>query len=136
MSRTLDDLVPMLICDDVQESIRFYTDALGFKVTDRMDDVGKSGWATLVHLSARLMLASPHHAPEPLKVDDRYPQVVFYFYPEDVVALRESILAKGYKASELAVRFYGMKEFEMVDPSGHVLLFGQETDEEPTPVEE
>ena len=41
---TLNDMVTMLICDDVQQSIRFYTDVLGFTVTGRMDDIGKSGW--------------------------------------------------------------------------------------------
>ena len=136
MSTKLKDLIPMLICDDVPESIRFYTEALGFTVTGRMDDVGKSGWASLNKGRVQLMLASPHHEPEPVKVGGRYPQAVYYFYPEDVVALRESVLKKGYEASDLRVTFYGMKEFEMVDPSGHHLLFGQETDEESTIVEE
>lgn len=136
MSTRLDELVPMLMCDDVQESIRFYTQVLGFNVKDRMDDVGKSGWAFLTHGRVRLMLASPHGASEPVKVDGRYPQTVYYFYPEDVVALRESIVAKGYDATGLAVRFYGMKEFEMLDPSGHLLVFGQDTHEQPTPEEE
>jgi hypothetical protein len=39
-----------------------------------------------------------------------------------VIALRESIAAGGHCVSDLRVTFYGMKEFEMVDP-----------DEEPTP---
>lgn len=77
------------------------------------------------------MLASPHHVPEPRKVDGTYPQAVYYFYPEDVVKLRDSIVEKGYTVSELSVRFYGMKEFEMTDPSGHILVFGQDTDETP-----
>ena len=133
MSQKLKDLVTMLICDDVQKSIRFYSDVLGFRLTNRMDDVGPSGWASLNHGTIQLMLASPHQAPAPVKVDGRYPQVCFYFYPEDVEALRASILNQGHAASELVVRFYGMKEFEMLDPSGHVLVFGQETDEPPTP---
>ena len=134
MPHHLKDAIPMLICDDVQESIRFYTDVLGFTVTGRMDDVGKSGWASLNHGAVQLMLAS--HGPEPVKVDGTYPQVIFYLYPEDVMALRESIVAKGYPAGDLRVTFYGMKEFELIDPSGHCLLFGQETSEECTIVEE
>lgn len=136
MSTRLKDIVPMLMCDDTPESIRFYCDVLGFTVVDRMDDVGKSGWASLNHGSVRIMLASPHGFPEPVKVDGRYPQLVLYLYPEDVASLHESVRAKGYDTTDLTVRFYGMKEFEMLDPSGHVLVFGQETDEPPTPVEE
>ena len=133
MSQKLKDLVTMLVCDDVQESIKFYTEVLGFHVTNRMDDVGQSGWASLNHDAIQLMLASPRQACQPVKVAGRHPQVLFYFHPEDVVALRESILNRGYAASEFVVRFYGMKEFELLDPSGHVLLFGQETDEPATP---
>ena len=43
MGTNLKDMVAMLICDDTQESIRFYTEVLGFTVTDRMDNVGKTG---------------------------------------------------------------------------------------------
>ncbi len=59
----------------------------------------------------------------------------FYFYLDDVVALWESIKAQGYAVSDLRVAFYGMKEFDMSDPSGHVLWFGQETDEDRTVLE-
>ena len=43
--------------------------------------------------------------------------------------------AKGFGVSDMRVAFYGMKEFDMVDPSGHVLWFGQETDEDRTVLE-
>ncbi len=135
MAQKFDDLIPMLICDDTQQSIRFYTEVLGFTVTARMDDVGRSGWASLNQGNAQIMLASPSYFPQPVKVDGRYPQMVLYFYPEDVVALHAAVRAKGYEATELVVRFYGMREFEMLDPSGHVLVFGQETDDPATPVE-
>ena len=125
----LKDLIPMLMCEDTQESIRFYTEVLGFKVTDRMDDVGKSGWASLNHGPIQLMLASPNYIPKPQKVDGRYSQAMFYFYPENVEQLHADVRAKGYETTDLVVRFYGMKEFEMLDPSGHVVVFGQETDE-------
>ena len=49
------------------------------------------------------------------------------------MALWKSGRAKGHEVSDLAVRFYGMKEFELLDPDGHVLVFGQETDEPVTP---
>jgi catechol 2,3-dioxygenase-like lactoylglutathione lyase family enzyme len=79
----------MLICDDVQDAIRFYCEVLGFQVGGRMDDLDKSGWASL----------------------------------------RQAVVKKGWPAGELQVRFYGLQEFEVIDPSGHVLLFGQPTDE-------
>ena len=98
-----------------------------------MDDVGKTGWASLKQGQTQIMLASPSYIPDPVKVEGRYPQLMLYFYPDDVVALHQTVKAKGYQPSDLTVRFYGMQEFELVDPSGHVLVFGQETDEPPTP---
>ncbi|GAB5406765.1 MAG: VOC family protein [Aureliella sp.] len=121
----LKDMIAMLMCDDVQESIRFYTEVLDFTVTDRMDEVGKSGWASLNHGSIQLMLASPDYIAEPVKNQGRYSQSMYYFYPEDVQALHAAVTDAGYETTELTDRFYGMREFEMLDPSGHVLVFGQ-----------
>jgi uncharacterized glyoxalase superfamily protein PhnB len=39
---------------------------------------------------------------------------------------------KEFQVSDLRVTFYGMKEFEVRDPDGHILWFGQGTDEPPT----
>lgn len=133
MNPVLKDMIPMLICDDVQASIQFYTELLGFRVTGRMDNVGISGWASLNHGSVQIMLASPTYIPQPVKVDGRYPQLMLYFYPENIDTLHATVREHGRETTELVVRFYGMKEFEMLDPSGHVLVFGEETAEPPTP---
>ncbi|HBE68948.1 MAG TPA: hypothetical protein DDW52_12440 [Planctomycetaceae bacterium] len=129
MHAKLKDMVAMLICDNVQDSIKFYCDVLGFSIVDRMDTVGNSGWASMKCGRIQLMLASPDYIPEPKKSDGRYSQAMYYFYPEDVDALHAQIRNRGYEVSELQNRFYGMKEFEMLDPSGHVLIFGQESDQ-------
>jgi len=129
MNVTLKDLIPMLICDDVRESIAFYETYLGFRVRHRMDDVGKSGWAHLENGRAAIMLASPTYFPPTPRIDGRHHTCIHYFYPEDVRALREAVIARGGAASELQERFYGMLEFEMTDPSGHILVFGQHASE-------
>jgi uncharacterized glyoxalase superfamily protein PhnB len=130
MTTKLKDMVAMLICDDVQASIEFYSHVLGFSVVDRMDTVGKSGWASMNCGTIQLMLASPDYIPEPQKSEGRYSQAMYYFYPEDIETLHAQIRQSGYEVTELQARFYGMREFEMLDPSGHVLVFGQETDEQ------
>lgn len=129
MNTRIKELIPILICADVQASIRFYCDVLGFEVVNEMKDVGRTGWASLRNGHVGLMLGSPHYLPEGAKIDGRFTQTVYYFYPEDVVALRDEVIARGHEATDLRVAFYGMKEFEVVDLDGHVLLFGQETDE-------
>ena len=122
----------MLICQDVQASIAFYVDVLEFEVLDRLDDVGVSGWASLRRGGARLMLASP---PErtPGRITPRGAQCIHYFYVDDVAALRAAVIRAGWPAGDLVARFYGMKELEIADPDGHVLLFGQDADAPPAP---
>ncbi len=125
------DLVPMLMCADVQASIGFYTDVLGFEVTGRDDDVGASGFAALANGRARLMLASPAYVPKAAKVDGQYAQANYYFYVDDAEGLRQAVLDRGWQATACVKRFYGLLEFEVVDPDGHVLLFGQDLLEAP-----
>ena len=118
-------LVPLLICSDVPAQIRFYTEVLGFAVVSRMDDVGASGFASLQSGGAEIMLASPTYVPKAPRVDGRYPQSAYYIYVSDVEALRRRVAGAEWPATECVDRFYGLREFEVVDPEGHVLLFGQ-----------
>jgi len=133
MSTKLNDLIPILICEDVQKSIDFYCRVRDFEVADRMDDVGKTSWASLRNGHVQIMLGSPTYLPKPKKTTEntrsRFTISTRKMWP----ALRDSIIAKNEEVSELRVRFYGMKEFEMPNPDGHMLLFGQDTDEAPTP---
>ncbi|MCA8912573.1 MAG: VOC family protein [Planctomycetes bacterium] len=119
-------LTPMLICSDVQASIKFYEEALGLEVTNRMDDVGKTGWASMGKDGIHLMLASPEYFPEMPKVQDRYFQAQYYFYVDDLEGLREHIVSKGYEPTGIIEQSYGMREVEMPDPDGHILIFGQD----------
>ena len=122
------DLVPLLICQDVPAALRFYTDVLGFEVRDHDDSIGNSGFASVGNGAATVMLASPSYVPPAPKVDGKHPQSAYYFYVSDVDALRDAVVAAGWPATECVDRFYGLREFEVVDPEGHVLLFGQDLD--------
>lgn len=123
---TFTALVPLLMCNDVPAQIRFYIEVLGFTVVDRMDDVGASGFAALQNGGASVMLASPTYVPKAPLVGDRHPQSACYIYVRDVAALRRRVVDAGWPATECVDRFYGLREFEVVDPEGHVLLFGEE----------
>lgn len=128
------NLVSMLICNDVQKSIQFYVDVLGFRVTGRMDDVGNTGWASLDNGTISLMLASPSYYSAPQQQgSEPLTDTLHYFYTDDVVSLKYLIETKGVQVSNCVVRFYGMKEIEVQDPDGRLLIFGQDTDEPPTP---
>lgn len=125
----------MLICSDVQRSISFYSDVLGFEVVDRMDDVGLTGWASMRRGSNRLMLASPSYVPMPIRNEEGSlkSDVLHYFHCENLEQIRRHLVAKQVEVSPFVVRFYGKKEIEFRDPDGRTLVFGEDTDDEPTP---
>lgn len=59
--------------------------------------------------------------------------VIHYFHCEDVVGIRTHLENAGVSVSDFYVRFYGKKEIEFPDPDGRLLIFGEDTDEDPTP---
>ena len=127
--------VPMLVCANVQTSIQFYRDILGFEVVDRMDDIGLTAWASLKRGPNRIMLTSASYLKSPRANSDGSldSDVIHYFHCEDVVGIRSYLENAGVSVSDYYVRFYQKKEIEFRDPDGRLLIFGEDTDEEPTP---
>lgn len=126
-------LTPMLNVADIERSLNFYQAVAGFEPVSPRDALEQWRWAHARAGDCELMLsesggpASPP-APADAAEDDGWP-AIYYFYPEDVTALHGEIRRRGFRPSDLRVTFYGMKEFELRDPDGHILWFGQQTDE-------
>ena len=129
----LTRLVPMLHVVDVERSLAFYRDRLDFTLLSPEAAVKEWGWAHIRRDGVSLMLAGGLTGGPIREKGDTgsdWP-VMFYFYPDDVVALHGVLKARGVEVGDLCVTFYRMKEFSCLDPDGHMLTFGQETDEPP-----
>lgn len=127
----LKRLTPMLAVTDVKRTIAFYRDALGFTCKASLGDPDPV-WCHLVRDDVDLMFNRPGDGEvEALPARARDFQI-FYFYPEDVVALHAQLRLKGMAVTDLRVTDYGMKEFELRDPDGIWLWFGEATSEPPT----
>lgn len=130
----VSDFIPMLICNNVEDSIAFYTKNLGFEVVNYDREIGTSGFATIENGTIRFMMASPSFYKAPKgKVGDPLTDTIQYFYTDDVVALKQRLENNGVPSTDFKVRFYGLKEIEIQDPDGRLLIIGQDTDEPPTP---
>lgn len=123
-------LTPMLICEDVPESMHFFTNVLGFELHNHVKEIGKSGWACLRYGEVELMLASPTFLPAAVQTDGMFPQSIYYFYVSDIQALRERVIEAGYEPSEMRTTEYQKREFDLLDPSGHMLWFGEDLEAE------
>ena len=107
----------MLYVSDMEKSVRFYCDVLGFEVENRVD-----GWASLKRGVAEVMLSLPneHIAFEKPKFTGS-----FYFHTQDVDALWEKLRDRAPVVYPIENFEYGMREFAIEDVIGYVLQFGQ-----------
>jgi uncharacterized glyoxalase superfamily protein PhnB len=102
----------------MDESIRFYTDMLGFSCANRTN-----GWATLHCGLAEIMLSLPH---EHLLFEKPGFTGSFYFQAEDVDSLWEKLRDKVVVVYPPENFDYGMREFAIRDNNGYILQFGKE----------
>jgi catechol 2,3-dioxygenase-like lactoylglutathione lyase family enzyme len=133
----LTRLVPMLHVADFDRSLAFYRDGLGFQVTSPEAVAREWHWAHLACDGVEIMLAGGRTGGPirtPASTGEDWP-AMYYFYPDDVVALQRTLSDRGLAVGSLCVTAYHMKEFACLDPDGHLLTFGQPTDEPPTPDE-
>lgn len=132
-------LVPELWCSDFEASLRFYTDVLGFSVTQRR---GSDRHAYLELGEAQLMIAhwQQDGTWEPAPLEKPYGRGAnFFILVEDVRALYEAVLSAGLKPFvELHTRWYWRTdrmdertEFGLLDPDGYLLRFSQVDSQRP-----
>ncbi len=120
-------LVPMIHVSDVERSAEFYR-LLSFEIGNRVPPDGPMHWAWLYSpkaadwkLGPNLMLTRSCAAVNPDAHD-----VLFYLYATDLVGLREELLSKGVKVSEITYPDYLPKgECSVVDPDGYCLMLAQ-----------
>lgn len=127
----LDRLVPMLSASDLERTIAFYCDELDFRCAHSIG-APRRLWCYLERDGVAVMFRQAP-AGEVAKLRRRGKDFqVFYVYPDDVAALHAALKSKGLGVTGLRVTTYAMKEFELRDPDGYWLWFGQGTAEPPT----
>jgi RimJ/RimL family protein N-acetyltransferase/uncharacterized glyoxalase superfamily protein PhnB len=114
---------PVLVCADVPAAIRFYRDSLGFSVDFTVGDppvhagVALGDWSSE---SANIQLAS---APERAAVAS--PGRMYFMADARIDELHETFVSNGVEIQDPPETHpWGMREFSLVDPNGHVLRFG------------
>jgi uncharacterized glyoxalase superfamily protein PhnB len=107
---------------DLERSLAFYRDVLGFAVRP----LGEGAGAEAVLGPARISFGTQPGAPART---GQYPprgSAILFFQTDDVAALRDAVAARGGLPSELEkVNWIKMQMFQIQDPDGHTLWFGQ-----------
>lgn len=127
----LTNLIPMLETADLPETIRFYTERLGFTCQNVWPDTEQPCWATLRNGTVELMFALRNeHRREFSATATPLLTGSLYFYPDDVDAVWAQLQNTVTVEYPLETFDYGMREFGIRDCNGYLLQFGQEAQTE------
>jgi len=121
--------VPFFSVSNIEESIKYYVDGLGFKMTNKWIDKGKLRWCWLELGDAALMLQEfrkkGHDSWTPeWKVGDG---VSIYFICEDALAIYREVKSRGIRVAKPFVG-NGMWVTSLSDPDGYQIYFESDTD--------
>ena len=111
---------------DLERSTAFYHDVLGFAVQPRPGSNGSAAHIEATHGPARIQLTREDRAPDSTGVERPRGAAVLFLQVDDVAAWQKLIAARGGRPSEREkVNWIKMEMFQLRDPDGHTLWFGQ-----------
>jgi len=121
--------VPFFGVSNIEESVRYYVDGIGFQMTKKWEPEGKLRWCWLQAGGAALMLQEfwkeGHHSgmPEGKLVEG----VSVCFICEDALAIYREVTSRGIQASKPFVG-NAMWVTSLSDPDGYRIDFESYTD--------
>jgi predicted enzyme related to lactoylglutathione lyase len=114
--------VPSFTVSNIERSVRFYVDGLGFEMTMKWTPGGKLRWCWLQNGGAALML---QEANKPLgKVGEG---VTIYFICQDALAIYREVKGRGIAVEKPFVG-HGMWVTSLTDPDGYRIESESPTD--------
>ena len=113
--------IPVIPSADLEKSLRFWVDALGFSASSEMRKDAKLIFCMLRKGDMHFMLNQ--RVGNPAKPQD-YEGIRLYWTPTDIHETRERLKSLGYAVSELEHRDYGQTEFFLTDDDGYSHCFG------------
>ena len=126
----LNSLTPNLMVNDVEETVEYYTDMLGFTLLMTVPETGKLDWAMVKRNDVVLMFQTKKSLASDLpRMAGEKPGggLTFYIKVDRITEIHEELFNNEVEIiSELESTFYNTIEFSVVDVNGYVLTFSEE----------
>jgi uncharacterized glyoxalase superfamily protein PhnB len=126
----LNSLTPNLMVNDVEETIEYYTDILGFTLLKTVPEKGNPDWAMVKRNDVILMFQSAKSLKDELpKLKSQKPGggLTFYIKVDRITELYEELVDNEVEIiSDLESTFYDTIEFSIIDNNGYILTFSEE----------
>ncbi|HEY2583143.1 MAG TPA: VOC family protein [Mucilaginibacter sp.] len=120
-------IVPFFMVRDMEISLKFYVDLLGFKITNQWTPRGKIEWCWLERDQASLMLQEPQNREKFEQEGPKGKGMSICFQCVDALALYREFTEKGIEIKEPFVG-NNMWVVRFPDPDGYNLDFESPTD--------
>ena len=119
-------LTPVLIVEEIEKSLPFWVDRMGFAKTVEVPEGDRAGFVILVRQGAELMLQTIESVRKDTAAFAPDGPVArgcgMFFEVEDFEDVRKRL--DGYPiAMQERVTFYGMREIGVSEPGGHTVIF-------------
>jgi uncharacterized glyoxalase superfamily protein PhnB len=122
---SFDGLTPNLVVSDLPRSLAFYRDTLGFEVVATHPEAApfvfawlRRGQVSVFLNDARTVQAGSHYHLRPGSVG-------LFVHIRGVDAFHAQVAGSVTVVQPLETRFYGMREFSILDPEGVVITFAE-----------
>jgi uncharacterized glyoxalase superfamily protein PhnB len=121
-------LTPNLLVANVERSLAFYVDTLGFARGMTVPDASPFAFASVTGDTVEIFFNDAAAAVKEYPAFAGLPigaTGTMYIEVEGVDALHDRLKANVPIAMSIATQFYGMREFAIQDPDGYVITFAE-----------
>jgi len=126
----LNSLTPNLMVNDVEETIEYYTDVLGFTLLMTVPETGKLDWAMVKRNDVVMMFQSSKSLKEGVpRLAGEKPGggLTFYIKVDRITEIHEELFNNEAEIiSDLDSTFYDTIEFSVADLNGYILTFSED----------
>jgi uncharacterized glyoxalase superfamily protein PhnB len=132
MPPMLKKLTPNLMVEDVNRTIDFYRDVLGFEVRATVPETGPLDWAMLARDGVTLMFQSRASLSQEIPALADTPiggSLTLYTEVTGLQVLYEQLRSRIEVVQDLHETFYGTVEFSFRDVNGYIIYFSEAKDE-------
>jgi catechol 2,3-dioxygenase-like lactoylglutathione lyase family enzyme len=121
-------VTPNLLVRDIAKSTAFYRDLLGFVIKQTVPESGPFVFVWLERDGVPVFLndlqAAAHDYPDAARLPQGGSATMF-FVIIGVDAYHAAVAPKANVVMPLKTQFYGMREFAVTDPDGHIITFAE-----------
>jgi uncharacterized glyoxalase superfamily protein PhnB len=123
-----EGLIPVLICQQIENTLAFYQQAFRYIIIQQSHDAqGRLNWVHLKSDNTALML---QRRSDDYAVQAQAGNIMLHYYTSDILAQQRFMRANGIVVGEIETTPYDMQQFFVTDPEGNRLSIGQRVRDE------